>query len=102
MKTERGIYLDISESDYCFENRDYKFYFSSQFYLNKFKENYKTFAEIEVLKVYNNYNFFIPYQAFWIVYYKKIEKRGFRIFDKEAKKFLKKKDISFYISKSSL
>ena len=99
MKTERGIYLNINESDYLFENENYKFYFSSQFYLNKFKENYKKFAEIEVLKLYNSYKFFIPYQAFWIVYYKKIEKRGFRIFDKEKGKYLKKKDISFYIVK---
>lgn len=102
MKTERGIYLDITESDYCLENKDYKFYFSSEVYLNKFNLNYKEYATQEVLKIYNNYKFFIPYQAFWIVYYKKIEKRGFRIYDKEAGKYLKKKDITFYISKANL
>lgn len=43
MKTVRGIYTDITESDYTFEIVDLgiTFYFSSQFYRNKFENRYK-------------------------------------------------------------
>ena len=87
MKTERGIYLDIKESDYYFCVDDLTFYFSSQFYLEKFKNNVFDYIQNETLKLRQKYNLNINFDTFlMIAYYKKVEKRGFLIIDEITKK----------------
>ena len=61
MKTKRGIYLDLSESDYIYELDGIAYYFSSEFNKNRYKINC---------------NFDLYFQ---LSFYKKIEKRGFRV-----------------------
>ena len=39
MKSKRGVYLDIFESDYYYDLDGVRYYFSSQLYMNKFKDN---------------------------------------------------------------
>lgn len=86
MKTINDIYLDLKESDYCINLNGITFYFSSKVYAKKFKNNVHNFVESETLKLEQKYKVDISFKAYLqIVFYKKIEKRGFRIkiFNKE-------------------
>lgn len=83
MKTVRGIYYNLKESEYTFQSSDYvgiKFYFSSQFYRNKFAVYYD--EEIErfnqsLNNVYKN-KFSIKMDILALIrFYVSIEKRGF-------------------------
>lgn len=80
MKSIRGVYYDLSESDYVFEYKDMKFYFSSQFYLNKFITKYKDFVSTESLKQDIYFNATGNYDRILLLkLYRQIEKRGFRV-----------------------
>ena len=80
MQTKRGIYYNLKETPYVMAIGKIKFYFSSQFYLNKFYEGYKEYCVDEMSKFNYLYNCKInTLDLFLINYYKKIEKRGFRI-----------------------
>lgn len=87
MKTQNGIELKIEESKFIYEFLGYLFYFSSEFYLNKFKNNVLNYIEEEKIKLFNKYkikNLFDLYLSF--AFYKRIEKRGFYIVHKKDNK----------------
>ena len=74
------IYNDIDESIYNIEIGDMKFYFSSQFYLEKFKNEYETYLKEETDKLRIKFKCNINADnMILILLYKKIEKRGFRV-----------------------
>ena len=80
MKTINGIYLDLKESDYKLNYNGLIYYFSSELYMNKFKNNVKKFIVEETVKLKTKYKINIYFDTMLtIAYYKKIEKRGFRI-----------------------
>lgn len=80
MKTSRGIYNDISESDYCFNYNQLKFYFSSMSYMKKFEEKINTYIKNESFKLMNRYNTNFDFVLFLsLSLYRKIEKRGFNV-----------------------
>lgn len=80
MKTQRGIYLNIEESDISFTDEDVTYYFSSEFNKKRFIENYKEYHEEENQKLINKYKLKFNFkQLFDLIYYMKIEKRGFRV-----------------------
>lgn len=80
MKTINGIYLDLKESEYKLNYNGLIYYFSSELYMNKFKNNVKQFIVEETAKLKTKYRINIYYDTMLtIAYYKKIEKRGFRI-----------------------
>lgn len=80
MKSIRGIYYDLLESDYIYEYKDFKFYFSSQTYLTKFKERIKDFVAMESIKMDIYFNVTGDYEKILLLkLYRKIEKRGFRV-----------------------
>lgn len=82
MKTENGIYLDLTESDYKVKKLGLTFYFSSKFYMEKFQNQVETFTHNEMLKLYNKYRVSSNLKIFLTIsFYKRIEKRGFRIYD---------------------
>ena len=89
--TDNVIYYDINKSPYKFETIYFTFYFSSQFYLNKFKTNYYNYVTDEQnklkVKLKNSVNFI---KIFSLDYYKKVEKRGFRVYDKINDEFINK------------
>ena len=86
MTTIRGIYLDIKESDYSVTMQGITFFFSSKYYLEKFTNKVLEYVAIETAKLYIKYGIKINLDIyFMIVYYKKIEKRGFRIYDENKK-----------------
>lgn len=80
MKTINGIYLDLKESEYKLNYNGLIYYFSSELYMNKFKNNVKQFIVEETAKLKTKYRVNIYFDTMLtIAYYKKIEKRGFRI-----------------------
>lgn len=87
MKTSRGIYLNLKESDYKCNIRELTFYFSSKQYLEKFINNVENYINNETMKLKVKYNIIISIDLFlMLAYYKKIEKRGFRVYDNLNKK----------------
>lgn len=98
MKTYRGIELDIKQSDYRYSISNYTFYFSSEFYMNNFKNNIELFTEIEGAKIKNKYKVYIDlniYLAF--VFYKKIEKRGFYVINNITNEEVKELNFASYL-----
>ena len=80
MKTTRGVFLNVKDSDYIVKIYGYEFYFSSAFYMNKFCKMYDDFIHTESLKFSQKYKVSINFA--WILLlslYKKIEKRGFYV-----------------------
>ena len=82
MKTTRGIYLNLDESDYIFTTQGLTFYFSSKVYLEKFKKIHKSFIDNETQKIAIKYKVNINISLMLLIsLYKKIEKRGFKVID---------------------
>ena len=80
MKTSRGICLKLKESPYVYEKFGIKFYFSSEFYMRKFKEGLREFIDNENMKLEIRFKNPINAQLYFLfVYYRKIEKRGYRV-----------------------
>lgn len=80
MKTKRGIYLNLNESDYKTSIDQLTFYFSSKLYLQKFLRYVDSFIDNEANKLYNRYKINNNNKMYFMVaYYKRVEKRGFRI-----------------------
>lgn len=76
------VYLDINETEYKYLYRGFIFYFSSKFYMEKFKNNVENFIKEETLKLNNKYKVKVDIPVILsFSYYKQIEKRGFKIVD---------------------
>ena len=87
MKTTRGIYLNLKESEYYCNLKGLTFYFSSKQYLEKFINNVENYINTETMKMKVKYNIIISLDLFFMLsFYKKIEKRGFRVYDHLNKK----------------
>ena len=87
MKTSRGIYLNLKESDYKCNLQGLTFYFSSKQYLEKFINNVENYINNETMKLKVKYNILISIDLLLMLsFYKKIEKRGFRVYDNLNKK----------------
>lgn len=98
MLTRNKIELDIKSSNYTFEYEDNIFFFSSEFYLNKFKTELPDYVYSESIKLKNKYKLNISCNLFLAIsLYRKIEKRGFYIFNKN-KKLPVKEDSLFFIN----
>lgn len=74
------IYNDINESTYTFKYDDLVFYFSSQFYQEKFEGMYTQFLKDETMKLKIKFkcNIYCD-EMILLLLYKKIEKRGFKV-----------------------
>ena len=80
MQTIRGIYYDLNESDFTFSYDRLTFYFSSRYYLNKFKSMYVNYIKQETLKLSSRYKCIVyGDEMILLSLYKNIEKRGFRV-----------------------
>lgn len=74
------VYNDINESDYSFKYNEYTFYFSSNFYKEKFIKEYIDFIKEETMKLKLKFKCELMFdEMILILLYKKIEKRGFKI-----------------------
>ena len=88
MKSARGIYYDIKESDYSAKlnvnNEEIILYFSSNFLKKKFLNNIAIYIHNENIKLSILYKIDIDATKLLILsYYKKLEKRGFRVYINE-------------------
>lgn len=91
MKSKRGVYLDIYESDYFYDLDGIRYYFSSQLYLNKFKDNVINYVNENSIKLKLRYKINLNFDLFFTLsYYKKVEKRGFRVVDISSEKTISK------------
>ena len=80
MKTIKGIYYDLNESTYTSVHSDFKFYFSSLFYKEKFDQGIQSFINQETLKLKIKYGHKVSCDdLFYLSYYKQIEKRGYKV-----------------------
>ena len=76
----RRVEYDLNNSNYYTEINDYIFYFSSAFNKRRFDNGYLHFATDEMAKMNAKYHISIDLLDYLtIVFYKKIEKRGFRV-----------------------
>lgn len=81
------VYLKLNESDITCVKSGLLFYFSSELYRNKFEKNVEEFIENEKLKIQVRYKINNDFTIYFLLsYYKKCEKRGFRIYDMVNKK----------------
>lgn len=103
MRRSEKIYYDLSLSEEYFDINElgYRFYFSSSFNKDRFINGYKDFVKLEEDKIISRYKIKISLRFYLtIVFYLKIEKRGFRL-DKYCEKTgdyslsFKKDDIIF-------
>lgn len=74
------VYLDLNESQYRYDYEGITFYFSSKFNETRFLKGVDDFIKMESLKLSNRYKIKCNFNLFLgLSYYKKIEKRGFRV-----------------------
>lgn len=79
MKTIRGVYHNIEESDIYLQVDNYYLYFSSNFLKGKFVGLYDGYYE-KVSKMFNKI-YELDYTPIIIIsLYKNVEKRGFRVY----------------------
>ena len=79
------VYNDINESEISFKYGKLKFYFSSEFYKLKFERLFLQFLKDETMKLKIKYKCnIVADEMILILLYKKIEKRGFRVYYKEV------------------
>lgn len=85
---EINVYQNIEESPYVYKYNDYELYFSSPFYLKNYKTRIDNYIKEEFYKLKNRYSIFNDEfnktlnDVLIISFYKKVEKRGFRIYKK--------------------
>lgn len=91
MQSINGIFYDLKDSTYTFSYEQFTFYFSSKIYLKKFSLKFLEFAENENIKLCSKYRQYIDMKIYFIIlYYARVEKRGFRIVDEFLKEELPK------------
>ena len=101
MKSTRGVYYNLSESEYEYSIDNFIFVFSSLFYLNSFKDKLEEFITFEQNKINNKLKCSIDSRELILLNrYKNIEKRGFLVYynDKVLKeyKFISKLEMRKY------
>lgn len=81
MKSKRGIYYDLNESDYIYSIDNFKFVFSSLFYLTLFKQNLDSYLKYEEDRLNSKIGECLNLKEVILLnHYKKLEKRGFLVY----------------------
>lgn len=84
--TRATIYSDLEESEFTFETDKFVFHFSSLFYLNKYSDEIQEFRDKVRKKFTTLYLMPVELDDYAdIVYYSKVEKRGFYVVSRETK-----------------
>lgn len=96
MKTVNGIYNNIEESTYFLEIQGFRIYFSSEYLMNKFEARFLNYISEETQKLIIKYSIpenskYIPelFEILLFSFYRKIERRGRRIYKKENGEWLR-------------
>lgn len=76
------VYQNIFESNYYYDYKSYRLYFSSLFNKTRFIDRIEAYIKDENIKNSNKYGVKIDLTNYLIiVLYKKLEKRGFRVYN---------------------
>lgn len=76
------VYQNIFESNYYYDYKSYRLYFSSLFNKTRFIDRIEAYIQDENIKNSNKYGVKIDLTNYLIiVLYKKLEKRGFRVYN---------------------
>lgn len=76
------VYQNIFESNYYYDYKSYRLYFSSLFNKARFIDRIEAYIQDENIKNSNKYGVKIDLTNYLIiVLYKKLEKRGFRVYN---------------------
>lgn len=74
------VEYDLDNSEYISKVHDYVYYFSSEFNLNRFNDGLYDFIKTETNKLKAKYHVGIDISDYLsLVFYKRIEKRGFKV-----------------------
>ena len=74
------VYYELDNTPFFLRIKDFMFYFSSNFYLEKFKNTMEEYLKIETLKLNSKYKMIVYADEMLLLsLYKMIEKRGFRV-----------------------
>ena len=85
------VYNNIDDSAFFIDVGKCRIYFSSEFNKSRFLKNYKNYIDEENAKLENKYHVKIVANYYLLfAFYKKIEKRGFRVVEKETNRKLGK------------
>ena len=79
------VYHNIDESDYEYNFKNFKFIFSSKFYIEKFKSEIYNYIKENTEKINRKYSPIELDEYLVLDLYRKIEKRGFRVYYKNKK-----------------
>lgn len=84
------VYQDIEESKYCMEHEGYTLYFSAMGNMNRFKEKLFGYTSDMNSKFKGIYGYDVNTRqlSFWKLY-TLVEKRGFRVYDKDGRRVCK-------------
>ena len=98
------VYKNIEDSDYVFDFQRFTFYFSSKFYIEKFKKELDNYIDIEQKRLIKRYDTILESSEYLALsLYKKIEKRGFRVyFNRDKYPIRLRENETFSISLSYL
>ena len=78
------VYNDISKSPFSYDLNELRFYFSSEFNKRRFIDGYQKYIEDETNKLESKYHVKLNFNVeLAIAFYKKIEKRGYKVIDSE-------------------
>lgn len=77
------VYHDLNKSDYEYEFKNFKFIFSSKFYIEKFKSEIYNYISINSKKISEKYLKVECEEFLALCLYNQIEKRGFRVYYRE-------------------
>lgn len=81
---DKKVYYDIEKTPFIVERYGYTFYFTSLFNQNRFLNGVKNYIKEENLKNQSKYKVNIDfYKMLAVAYYLRIEKRAFKVIDKE-------------------
>lgn len=75
------VYHNISDSDYSYDFKRFRFIFSSKFYIMKFEKELMKFVKYNSDKLISKYGIYLESDEYLALsLYKKIEKRGFLVY----------------------
>lgn len=86
----KDVYQNIEDSIFFTQKGKMIFYFSSEFNRRRFEKSYKEYIREQTARIKNKYHVNIKLDEYLLIaLYKKIEKRGFRIFKKSSEELEK-------------
>lgn len=76
----RIVCYSLEDSPFFLKVDDFMFYFTSKFYMDKFKREYQDYIRDETLRLNVKYKMIVyAHEMLLLSFYKMVEKRGFKV-----------------------